>query len=160
MNLPSLTWREGPSDVLVEADDPRRDIRTGSIIAFLFFVVLLGWAALAPLDAGVYARGAYVNSGGENQGYYWGSRRYPYTTDLTKNPLTLRYIQSGVPLPEGIPVNFGSSGVNNAEVHSSGEVWAVTLWEWRAAGKRLRAQGYAVEGELERAGRGRAGHHR
>ncbi len=63
MNLPSLTWREGPSDELVEADDPRRDIRTGAIIAFLFFVVLLGWAALAPLDAGVYAQGSIAVSG-------------------------------------------------------------------------------------------------
>ena len=63
MNLPSLTWREGPSDELVEADDPRREIRLGGIIAFLFFVVLLGWAALAPLDAGVYAQGAIAVSG-------------------------------------------------------------------------------------------------
>ncbi len=63
MNLPSLTWREGPSDELVEADDPRREIRTGGIIAFLFFVVLLGWAAFAPLDAGVYAQGAIAVSG-------------------------------------------------------------------------------------------------
>ena len=63
MNLPSLTWREGPSDELVEADDPKRDIRTGSIIAFLFFVVLLGWAAFAPLDAGVYAQGSIAVSG-------------------------------------------------------------------------------------------------
>jgi HlyD family secretion protein len=63
VNLPSLTWREGPSDELIEADDPRRDIRTGSIIAFLFFVVLLGWAALAPLDAGVYAQGSIAVSG-------------------------------------------------------------------------------------------------
>ena len=82
---------------------------------------------------GVYARGAYVNSGGVNQGYYWGSRRYPYTTDLSKNPLTLRYIENGVRLPDDIPVNFGRSGLNNAEVHSSGEVWAVTLWECYAA---------------------------
>ena len=63
MNLPSLTWREGPSDELVEADDPRREIRTGAIIAILFFVVLLGWAALAPLDAGVYAQGSIAVSG-------------------------------------------------------------------------------------------------
>lgn len=63
MNLPTLTWRESPSDELQQADDPRRDIRTGSIIAFLFFVVLLGWAALAPLDAGVYAQGTIAVSG-------------------------------------------------------------------------------------------------
>lgn len=44
-------------------DDPKRDVRTGGIIAFLFFVVLLGWAALAPLDAGVYAQGTVAVSG-------------------------------------------------------------------------------------------------
>ncbi|MFY0563281.1 myxosortase-dependent M36 family metallopeptidase [Archangium lansingense] len=78
---------------------------------------------------GVYARGAYANSGGNNQGFYWGNRRYPYSTDLTKNPLTLRHIQNGIPLPSGIPVQSGATGVNNAEVHNSGEVWSVMLWE-------------------------------
>ena len=63
MNLPSLNWREAPTDELVEADDPRRDIRTGAVIGFLFFVILLGWAALAPLDAGVYAQGSIAVSG-------------------------------------------------------------------------------------------------
>ena len=38
-------------------DDPRRDIRIGGAIAFLFFVVLLGWAALTPLDAAVRGTG-------------------------------------------------------------------------------------------------------
>ena len=38
-------------------DDPRRDIRIGAAIAFLFFVVLLGWAALTPLDAAVRGNG-------------------------------------------------------------------------------------------------------
>lgn len=38
-------------------DDPRRDIRIGAAVAVLFFVVLLGWAALTPLDAAVRAPG-------------------------------------------------------------------------------------------------------
>ena len=63
MTLPSLTWREAPGSELQEADDPRRDIRIGAVIGFLFFVVLLGWAALAPLDAGVYAQGSIAVSG-------------------------------------------------------------------------------------------------
>lgn len=37
--------------------DPRRDIQIGAGIAFLFFVVILGWAALTPLDAAVRASG-------------------------------------------------------------------------------------------------------
>jgi len=63
VSLPSLTWREAPNDQMAEADDPRRDIRTGALIGFLFFVILLGWAALAPLDAGVYAQGSIAVSG-------------------------------------------------------------------------------------------------
>ena len=45
------------------ADDPRRDIRIGAAIVFLFFVVLLGWAAFAPLDAAVPAQGVIAVSG-------------------------------------------------------------------------------------------------
>lgn len=44
-------------------DNPRRDIRLGAAITFFFFVVLLGWAAFAPLDAGVNARGTIAVSG-------------------------------------------------------------------------------------------------
>ena len=45
------------------ADDPRRDIRIGAVIVVLFFVVLLGWAAFAPLDAAVPAQGVIAVSG-------------------------------------------------------------------------------------------------
>ena len=44
-------------------DDPSRDTRIGGAIAVFFFVILLGWAALAPLDAGVHAQGAVAVSG-------------------------------------------------------------------------------------------------
>jgi HlyD family secretion protein len=45
------------------ADDPRRDIRIGALIVIFFFVILLGWAALAPLDAAVPAQGVIAVSG-------------------------------------------------------------------------------------------------
>ena len=60
--IPSL-WREELTDELAAADDPRRDIRAGVLIGFFFFVILLGWAALAPLDAGVFAPGTIAVSG-------------------------------------------------------------------------------------------------
>lgn len=41
-----------------EIGDPKREIRIGGAIAVAFFVVLLGWAALTPLDAGVNAPGS------------------------------------------------------------------------------------------------------
>jgi HlyD family secretion protein len=45
------------------ADDPRRDIRIGAAIVIFFFVILLGWAAFAPLDAAVPAQGVIAISG-------------------------------------------------------------------------------------------------
>jgi HlyD family secretion protein len=45
------------------AADPARDIRIGLIIAALFFVGLLGWAAFARLDAAAVAPGQLVVSG-------------------------------------------------------------------------------------------------
>jgi HlyD family type I secretion membrane fusion protein len=43
--------------------DPRGDIRAGVIIAVLFFVLFLGWAAFMRLDAAAYAPGTLVVSG-------------------------------------------------------------------------------------------------
>jgi HlyD family secretion protein len=45
------------------ADNERGDIRFGLIIAGLFFVLFLGWAAFAPLDSAAYANGQLVVSG-------------------------------------------------------------------------------------------------
>ena len=45
------------------AGDPRREIRLGTTIAVLFFVLFLGWAAFMPLDAGVHAVGQIAVSG-------------------------------------------------------------------------------------------------
>lgn len=78
---------------------------------------------------GAFAVGSYASNGG----HYFGMRRYPYSTDMSKNPLTLRHIQNGTRLPTTAPVAFGSSGINNAETHNTGEVWATMLWECYAA---------------------------
>lgn len=45
------------------AGDPSRDIRQGLIVAGLFFVLFLGWAATVRLDAAAYAPGTLVVSG-------------------------------------------------------------------------------------------------
>jgi len=86
---------------------------------------------------GTYATGTFATSGGAdgglNQGYYFAIRRYPYSTDLTKNPLTFKHIQNGVALPAGVPVNNNGYGNPNAEVHNSGEMWANVLWECYAS---------------------------
>ncbi|GAA4215036.1 HlyD family type I secretion periplasmic adaptor subunit [Sphingomonas endophytica] len=43
--------------------DPRSDIRAGLIVAALFFIGFLGWAAFARLDAAAYAEGVLAVSG-------------------------------------------------------------------------------------------------
>lgn len=82
---------------------------------------------------GVYAQGGYADMGrldpAPQTTFFFGIRRVPYTTDMSKNALTFQHIENGVPLPAGVPVLFGADGSNNAEVHNSGEVWATTLWE-------------------------------
>lgn len=83
---------------------------------------------------GVYAQGGYADMGpidpAPQTTFFFGIRRVPYTTDMTKNALTFKHIENGVPLPTDIhPVQFGADGANNSEVHNGGEIWATTLWE-------------------------------
>jgi large repetitive protein len=88
---------------------------------------------------GVYAMAGWVEGGsaalgGGNQGYYFGIRRVPYSTDMLKNPLTFRHIADGEALvPEGSAIPINDNGVENSEVHNTGEVWATMLWECYAA---------------------------
>ncbi len=84
---------------------------------------------------GTYAAGAYAlfPSVGTSNAYYYGVRRCPYSTDMTRNGLTFKHIQNGIALPVGPPTRFGADGSNNAEVHNTGEVWCNMLWECYAA---------------------------
>ena len=53
----------GESPAVHEVTEPDRDIRIGLIIGALFFVLFLGWAAIAPLDAVAMAPGKLVVAG-------------------------------------------------------------------------------------------------
>ena len=105
---------------------------------------------------GNYAAGAYASYriGGSSDlyNYYFGIRRYPYTTDMSKNPLTFKdidpaqadYCSSGAPYHTTM---FGPCGTIDAnEVHNSGEVWCVTLWEARA--NLINRYGWAIGNQL------------
>ena len=87
----------------------------------------------------VYPGGSYATLNivsGMTSNYYYGIRRYPYCTDMSKNPLTFKDIDPTQASPHtGIPLSpmFGSSNSNPSEVHNVGEVWCMTLWECRAA---------------------------
>lgn len=61
-SAPVLAAPTGVETVLVP-DTPRRELAIGGIIIVVFFVIFLGWAALAPLDAGAFAQGQIAVSG-------------------------------------------------------------------------------------------------
>jgi hypothetical protein len=80
------------------------------------------------LDA-TYAMSTYVTRAFYDTAGYYGIRRYPYSTDFTKNALTFKHIADGEALPAGVPVNTFFSGNPNFEVHNAGEVWCAMMFE-------------------------------
>jgi MYXO-CTERM domain-containing protein len=78
---------------------------------------------------GAYTNGSYAMSGGGDD-IYFGTRRVPYSIDMSKDPFTFKHIQNGVALPsDQAPISFGEDGSFNAEAHNTGEVWATMLFE-------------------------------
>jgi hypothetical protein len=62
------------------------------------------------------------------QNYYFGFRRYPTTTDFSKNPLTLNDID---PYQFDVPVSVPRSSlpIGQFTEHGLGEIWSVSLWQ-------------------------------
>jgi len=113
-----------------------------------FALALLSQAGDNP--NGCYAVGGYVSHlfGGLPQSYYFGIRRYPYSTDLMKNPLTFGHITQQVydgRIPRN-PIMSSTQQQSPAEVHNLGEVWCVALWEMRA--NLIAKFGFAVGNQL------------
>jgi uncharacterized repeat protein (TIGR01451 family) len=95
-----------------------------------------------------YAEGGYVTYqlSGMLTNYYFGIRRYPYCTDMNKNPLTFKDIDPNqASTHPGVP-RSAIVGATANEVHNMGEVWCVTLWEARA--KLIAKYGYFVGNQL------------
>ncbi|HUK90824.1 MAG TPA: M36 family metallopeptidase [Blastocatellia bacterium] len=71
---------------------------------------------------------------GLTDNYVYGIRRFPYSTDNTVNPLTWADVDDvTINLSGGIaasPIPFGNGGA--LEVHNTGEVWCLSLWEMRS----------------------------
>ncbi len=108
---------------------------------------------------GCYAAGSYagyqlgrsprIGQPGLVENYYFGLRRYPYSTDMNKNPLVFADIDPAqFSVHPGIPRNPLSSTNAYAadEVHNIGQVWCAILWEVRAG--LVRKHGFATGNEL------------
>jgi extracellular elastinolytic metalloproteinase len=92
---------------------------------------------------GIYAAGGWVTAQitpGFTDNYYYGIRRFPYATISTvgpngrpHNPMTFADIDpTQINLTDGAFPRGPIGSANAFEVHNSGEIWAMTLWEVRA----------------------------
>ncbi len=61
--MTDMSWAPDPNKVYEELSSSKREIRKGLWIVGAFFIGLLGWAALTPLDAGAIAQGFVAVSG-------------------------------------------------------------------------------------------------
>ncbi|HTG14308.1 MAG TPA: M36 family metallopeptidase, partial [Blastocatellia bacterium] len=93
-----------------------------------FFAVCMTSQTTDNFANGIFAVGGWTDlTPGFNNNYYFSIRRYPYSADMKKNPLTFKHIGNNVVLPAGPPINASPAG--NNEVHNAGEVWCAMLWE-------------------------------
>ncbi|GAA0644620.1 HlyD family type I secretion periplasmic adaptor subunit [Brevundimonas lenta] len=61
--IPPSGPTEPPPPPPLVPDNPRHELMVGGAIIVAFFVIFLGWAAIAPLDAGAYGQGQIAISG-------------------------------------------------------------------------------------------------
>jgi extracellular elastinolytic metalloproteinase len=93
-----------------------------------FFAVCMTSQPTDDFATGVFATGGWTDlTPSFRENYYFSIRRYPYSADMTKNPLTFKHISDNVMLPVG-PPRLPSS-TPNSEEHNAGEVWCSMLWE-------------------------------
>lgn len=84
---------------------------------------------------GLYAFGAYSHyKRNILDNYIYGTRRFPYTTDNTINPLTWADVDDvTADVSGGIPPNRPNQSINGGlNALNAGEVWALSLWEVRS----------------------------
>jgi hypothetical protein len=94
-----------------------------------FFAICMTSQETDNFDNGVFAVGGWTDvTPTFKDNYYYSIRRYPYSANVNKNPLTFKDISANVVLPVGPPRNPNAQGPNN-EVHNAGEIWCCALWE-------------------------------
>ncbi|MEX5256820.1 M36 family metallopeptidase [Kocuria arenosa] len=94
-----------------------------------FFAITMTSQASDDFGTGAFPAGGWTDlTSGFTDNYYFSIRRFPYSADLAKNPLTFKHISNGVVLPAGSP-RHPHGGGPNSEVHNAGEVWCAALWE-------------------------------
>ncbi len=110
---------------LVECGSPSCDGMSEGWADFnaLLMVIKAGDA----LDNTAFPLTQYASVAGSDSPSYFGIRRAPYSSDLTKNPFTFKHIRRKATLPKGVPLADVTPDMS--EVHNVGEIWAEALFE-------------------------------
>ncbi|HKS30624.1 MAG TPA: M36 family metallopeptidase [Pyrinomonadaceae bacterium] len=94
-----------------------------------FFAICMTSQRTDDFAKGAFAVGGWTDiTSSFKENYYFSIRRYPYSADMKKNPLTFKHIGSNVVLPTGAPLS-PLTNRDNTEEHNVGEVWCTALWE-------------------------------
>ena len=94
-----------------------------------FFAICMTSQSGDDFATGAFAAGGWTDIRSDfKDNYYFSIRRYPYSADMTKNPLTFKHISGNVVLPTNIPIS-PDTNPDNTQVHNVGEVWCSMLWE-------------------------------
>ena len=76
-----------------------------------FFAICMTSQATDNFAKGAFAVGGWTDlTPGFNDNYYFSIRRYPYSADMKKNPLTFKHIGNNVVLPVGPPIHVEPGG--------------------------------------------------
>ena len=120
------------------SDDPTRMIRIGAGVAGLFFVGFLGWAALAPLDAGAYAHGVIAVAGNRQSVQ---NREGGVVTGI-------RVVEGQSVVKGQILVELSASELRASERGMTGEVLTLLAQRARLIAERDRQAGFAAPPEF------------
>lgn len=96
---------------------------------------------------GMGGYGTFLGGGTLTDNYYFGIRRFPYSTDFSKSPLTyadIDAVQFG--FDSEIPRNPVYGPSNPLTSHNVGEIWCSALWQCRA--NLIGAMGHAGNEEM------------
>jgi HlyD family type I secretion membrane fusion protein len=119
-------------------DDPKRELRIGGIIAGVFFIGFLGWAAITPLDAGAYASGVIAVSGNRQS-----------VQHREGGVVSAIHVQEGQSVAKGqVLVEISAGELRANERATAGEVYTLLAQRARLTAERTRAAGVVTPVEF------------
>ena len=125
-------------DTTDRIDSPRSDAMIGAVAAFAFFILFLGWAAFAPLDAGAHAGGQVVVSGSRQAVQH---REGGVVSDLA--------VAEGDRVREGqVLLSLGAGELRASERGATGQVFALLAMRSRLIAERDRLPAMPLPAEF------------